>query len=70
MSKTSALRQVLTSLGKDDRYEKAAKILAREMDEIFLYAQELQDAMDRQHEEGLYNEPEDSWTLDVWVAKE
>lgn len=48
---------------------KAAKRLQATMDEIFSYAQDLQEAMDRKHEEGLFNEPTDDWTYDVWVTE-
>ncbi|PBP18145.1 hypothetical protein BUE80_DR011134 [Diplocarpon rosae] len=52
----------------EDRYEKAAEALQRSMDEIFSFAQDLQEAMDRKHAEGKFNRPSDDWTHVVWVT--
>ncbi|KAK0103407.1 hypothetical protein ONS95_005432 [Cadophora gregata] len=52
----------------DDRYVKAAETLERSMEEIFAFAQDLQEAMDRKHEQGQLNRPQDEWTYDIWVV--
>ncbi|KAH7397885.1 hypothetical protein BKA64DRAFT_708562 [Cadophora sp. MPI-SDFR-AT-0126] len=54
----------------DDRYVKAAETLERSMEEIFAFAQDLQEAMDRKHEQGQFNGPQDEWTYDIWVVQQ
>ncbi|KAJ5051766.1 uncharacterized protein L3040_001538 [Drepanopeziza brunnea f. sp. 'multigermtubi'] len=53
----------------EDRYVKAAQTLQRSVEEIFLYAQDLQEAMDRKHAQGWMKRPKDEWTNYIW-AKE
>ncbi|KAI9054550.1 hypothetical protein LZ554_001706 [Drepanopeziza brunnea f. sp. 'monogermtubi'] len=50
----------------EDRYVKAAEKLQRSVEEIFLYAQDLQEAMDRRHEQGWMKRPKDKWTYYIW----
>ncbi|KAH6713937.1 hypothetical protein BKA61DRAFT_53254 [Leptodontidium sp. MPI-SDFR-AT-0119] len=54
----------------DDRYEKAAEQLGRSIEEIFTFAKDLQEAMDRKREQGQFMERHDSWTYDIWVEKQ
>ncbi|PVH84200.1 hypothetical protein DL98DRAFT_512601 [Cadophora sp. DSE1049] len=54
----------------DDRYVKAAETLGRSMEEIFAFAQDLQEAMDRKHEQGQFNGPQDEWTYTIWVEQQ
>ncbi|KAL2069892.1 hypothetical protein VTL71DRAFT_14571 [Oculimacula yallundae] len=53
-----------------DRYQKAAERLERSIEEIFTFAQELQEAMDRKHENGQFMSIQDDWTYYIWVEKE
>ncbi|KAK6581351.1 hypothetical protein PZA11_006042 [Diplocarpon coronariae] len=52
----------------EDRYEKAAEALERSMEDIFSFAQDLQEAMDRKHAEGEFNRASDGWTYDIWAT--
>ncbi|KAF8864838.1 hypothetical protein BDZ45DRAFT_721433 [Acephala macrosclerotiorum] len=56
------VKEMMTSIDDKDKYQRAAEALDRNIDEIFGFAQELQDHMHRMHEEGFYREPEDQWT--------
>ena len=53
-----------------DRYIKAAETLERSLEEIFAFARDLQDAMDRKHEQGQFNGPQDEWTYTIWVEQQ
>lgn len=39
------------------------------MDEVFAFAKEFQEAMDKEHEDGNFEEPGDQWTHSVWVKE-
>ncbi|CZS96363.1 hypothetical protein WAI453_009898 [Rhynchosporium graminicola] len=54
----------------EDRYEKAAKRLERSIEEIFTFAQDLQEAIDQKRETGHFMSQKDAWTYVIWVEKE
>lgn len=53
-----------------DRYEKIAQKLDRSLDEIFMWAKDLQETMDDEHTEGRFTGRENLWTYDIWIERE
>ncbi|KAH8816175.1 hypothetical protein F5884DRAFT_775250 [Xylogone sp. PMI_703] len=53
-----------------DRYEKLAEKLDRSLDDIFMWAKDLQETMNDAHAKGKFTAPEDFWTYRIWVEQD
>ncbi|RFU35143.1 hypothetical protein B7463_g1213, partial [Scytalidium lignicola] len=53
-----------------ERYATLSEKLDKSMDEIFMWAKDLQETMDDAHEKGRFTAPEDFWTYHIWVEED